>query len=261
MPRPKKSRPPREPRSIQVAYYVMLKKLVRRAQQLVSERLVPLLPMLMERATPGAYADALPPGKRANHAIQAIKNQLSKDTQQERIERVPRAIGKLVAEHNARQLALQGVPVDPARGLKKAVAQFTAENVALIRSVPEKYLAEVEASVHRAMAAGERHETLAKEIEERGKVATSRAAVISRDQVLKFNGSLNRVRMQNAGIESYVWRSVEDERVRDVHSEFNGNTYKWSDPPGDGSAAEGTHPGTGIFCRCWSEPVLPADEQ
>ena len=257
MTRPKKRRkPPRQPKSLQVAYWVHLRRLTRYAQRLVKERLVPLLPMLMERATPSAYQDALPPGKRAQHVLEAIRNQMAKATRQELVERAPRAIGKLVAERNAHILEGQGIEAK-LNGTKKAIDAFTAENVALIRSVPVDYLQEVETAVHRAMTAGERHETLAKTIAERGGVMENRAKLIARDQVLKFNGSLNRVRQQAAGVDSYIWRTVEDERTRDAHADFDGNTYTWAEGAGDGSPEEGVHPGEAINCRCWSEPILP----
>lgn len=257
----RRRRAPREPKALQVAYWQALRKIVRRARDLVREKLVPLLPALMERANPGAYADALPPGKRAQHVIEAIKRQMARETRQERVEKVPRAISKLVAAHNERQLALQGIKVNPARGTSKAIAQFTAENVALIRNVNSRYLEEVEAAVHRAMAAGERHETLAKEIGERGAVAENRAKIIARDQVLRFSGSLNRVRQQSAGITHYYWRSVEDQRVRNAHADFDGGLYSWAEGAGDGSPEEGIHPGSAINCRCYADPVLPEDEQ
>ncbi len=251
---------PRQPNSIALAYWAMLKRTVRLMQRLVNERLVPLLPMLMERANPSAYVDALPPGKRANNVIAAIRNQVQRETGKERAEKAPRAISKMVSDFNIALIEKQGLPVRLA-GTRSAVEAFVHENVALIRSVPTKYLEEVEQAVHRAIASGDRHETLAKGIQERGAVAENRAKVIARDQVLKFAGSLNKVRQQAAGVTHYVWRASLDERTREAHAEFDGNTYAWDDPPGDGSAAEGTHPGTAVFCRCSAEPVLPDLEE
>lgn len=249
-------RPPREPRSIQLAYWQGLRKIVRRARALVDTKLIPLLPMLMERNNPSAYTDALPPGKRANHVVEAIRKQIAKENTQDRLERIPKQVSKLVSEHNLRILAAQGI--DPKlAGTQKAINAFTAENVALIRSVTTDYLIDVERLTHTAMKQGLRHEELAKSLANAAGVTESRAKLIARDQVLKFNGSLNAIRQQAAGVTHYIWRCVGDERVRNAHNEFDGNTYAWDDPPGDGSPGEGTHPATAIQCRCWSEPILP----
>lgn len=256
MKRPRR-RKPTAPNTLQVAYYRELKRALAYAHALVRSRLKPLLEMLAERANPHLYTDALPPGKRLNHVMEAIKATWSRTYSQQRLERIAGRVGQLVSEFNRRQLAKQlAVSEVPDKGSKKAVANFVSENVALIRTVPTQFFAEIESRIHRAMADGQRHEELAKVIEERFGVAENRAKLIARDQVLKFNGSLNMARMQAAGVERYIWRTVEDERVRGVHDEFDGNEYAWNDPPGNGSPEEGSHPGTAINCRCWADPVL-----
>lgn len=279
----------RQPKSIQIAYYGHLRKILKGAKSLIDSKLVPVLPMLMERNNPAAYkqdtsycgcgdplycpevpwlheycsvahVDALPPGKRVNHIMEAVKKQASKMTAQKPLERITNQIGNLVAQHNERQLGLLGVD-PPLKGTPKAVAAFTAENVSLIRTIPADYFADVEKVVHQAMAQGLRHEAVISTLQQRYGVTESRAKLIARDQVLKFNGSMNRLRQTNAGVTKYVWRTVEDERVRSVHDDFDGNTYDWNDPPGDGSAEEGTHPGTAINCRCFADPVIEDAEE
>lgn len=51
-------------------------------------------------------------------------------------------------------------------------------------------------------------------------------------------------------LESYVWRSRDDARVRSTHAEYDDQTFSWSDPPSGG------HPGQGWNCRCTAEPVI-----
>lgn len=47
----------------------------------------------------------------------------------------------------------------------------------------------------------------------------------------------------------YIWRTVEDEKVRKGHAEFNRTIRDWSDDP---------DPGEEFNCRCWAEPVNTA---
>ena len=51
-------------------------------------------------------------------------------------------------------------------------------------------------------------------------------------------------------LESYIWRSRDDSRVRSAHAEYDNNSFLWSDPP------EGGHPGQGWNCRCTAEPII-----
>lgn len=88
-----------------------------------------------------------------------------------------------------------------------------------------------------------------------------RAALIGRDQAAKFNGALNRIRQQQAGVTTYQWSTSLDERVRGnpsgkypnakpSHWDREGKEFSWSKPPSDG------HPGEPINCRCVALAVL-----
>lgn len=134
--------------------------------------------------------------------------------------------------------------------LQGAIADFTRENVALLKSIPEQFFTDLEKSLSASIADGARWEDMAAEVEERYGVAESRAELIARDQVGKFNGDLNRTRQTDLGITRFVWRTMGDERVRDEHVERNGVSYEWNDPP------EGETPGEPIQCRCYAEPDI-----
>lgn len=45
---------------------------------------------------------------------------------------------------------------------------------------------------------------------------------------------------------SYIWRTVEDDKVRGNHAAFSRTIRKWSDAP---------DPGEDFNCRCWAEPA------
>ncbi len=142
--------------------------------------------------------------------------------------------------------------------IANAAAEWTHESVALIKSIPDFFFPELEKYLTREVADGARWEELATTIEQRYDVTASRARLIARDQIGKFVGDLNRVRQQDLGINSFVWRTMGDERVRDDetagpgegHVERNGKTYRWDDPP------EGETPGQPVQCRCYGEAVI-----
>lgn len=267
----KRGRMPRpvEPRGIQLSYLVKLKAILGAAHKLVQERLVAKLSDFVDRHETQHRTDAAQhPGKRVNTILDGIANTLADKFSQARLERIASQVATAVSEHQKTQLFRQvkaAIGVDLTTiltpKLGALVRRFTAENVALIRSLPRDYLADVEKITLAGMRAGDRHEDIAASISDRLDVAESRAKLISRDQTLKFFGELNAVRQQALGAEQYIWRTVEDERVRSVHAERDGKTYSWDDPPGDPEdPATGGHPGAAINCRCWAEPIFPEEE-
>lgn len=101
-----------------------------------------------------------------------------------------------------------------------------------------------------AKAQGTRWEDLKAQLMERGVVSESRAELIARDQTLKLNGSINQCRQQALGIDSYVWDTSGDERVRDEHQALDGQEFRWDSPPDVGN------PGQDFQCRCIGLPVI-----
>lgn len=136
------------------------------------------------------------------------------------------------------------------RGIPARISGFVSENVALIKSIPEELAARVEKKIARAVNSGQLHGDLAKDLQNDFGFPETRAKLIARDQVGKLYGQINASRSQEVGATHFVWRTVGDERVRDDHSDYDGETYAYDDPPG------GTLPGEDINCRCSAEIVL-----
>lgn len=106
-------------------------------------------------------------------------------------------------------------------------------------------------------------------------ISFRRARIIARDQASKLNAELTRGRMSDAGLETYVWETAMDERVRGLpggrypnalpsHWIMQGKICRWDDPTlwknaqGEWekrpSNAPYSHPGTEIMCRCVALP-------
>lgn len=145
------------------------------------------------------------------------------------------------------------------RKIRAAMAEAVESNVALIKSIPEQYLASIRETVNRAFVAGERFESVAERIQHVGDVTETRARTIARDQVSKMNASFNEARQVSVGITHYTWSTSHDERVRPSHAELNGKDFAWKDPPE--VEGERVHPGEAILCRCVAIPVLNVAEE
>lgn len=149
-----------------------------------------------------------------------------------------------------------GVGVDVYRSepwLMPRMENWIAQNTQLIKSVPEQYLTQVQTVLRQGVMNGIAPGALAKEISEKTGVTLRRANIIARDQVSKANSDLSEYRMKDLGVDSYVWNTVHDERVRPTHRLSDGQTYTFK----EGSPhANHRNPGQEILCRCWARPVF-----
>jgi hypothetical protein len=107
------------------------------------------------------------------------------------------------------------------------------------------------------------------------RISYNRAKIIARDQTAKLNSDLTQGRMADAGLETYIWDTAQDERVRGnpggkyadalpSHWVMQGKICRWDNPAvcqneqGEWVSrppeAPTTHPGVAILCRCVAIP-------
>jgi SPP1 gp7 family putative phage head morphogenesis protein len=128
---------------------------------------------------------------------------------------------------------------------------FANQNAQLITSIPEQELDRVAGDIQRGLQQGLRYSDIAADLQKSFGISHRKAKLIARDQTTKLNSSLTRLRQQEAGVEEYIWQTVEDERVRPTHRHNNGKRFRWDKPP----PITG-HPGNDINCRCVARPIL-----
>ena len=101
------------------------------------------------------------------------------------------------------------------------------QQVGLIKSIPQKYLGDVEGAVMRSVQAGRDLEGLTKELEASYGVTRKRAAFIARDQNNKATGAMVRARQQELGLEYAIWmHSHAGKEPRPTHVKMNGKRFK-----------------------------------
>lgn len=135
--------------------------------------------------------------------------------------------------------------------LAQEMEAFVADNVALIKTIPSQFFGSIQGIVSDGARSGKNMQDISGEIQKRTGVAKSRAKFIARDQVSKFNGDLNQLRQKNVGINSYIWSTSLDERVRPSHAAKEGQKFSWDNPPNDTG-----NPGEDFNCRCVALPVF-----
>lgn len=262
--RQKRLPPIHPPKSVALGYFHFLQDFLREATGRLNQHLLPLLRELAPARADAARRDAgkLPP--KVKGVIQAAQEELLRDLEPPRLQAAIRQVGGSVSRAQRKDILYQlssGLGFNPVLQepeLGPVMAKFTAENVSLIRTLPGSYFSDIEQTVAAGLDAGDTWVDIQDELVDRLGVAESRAKLIARDQVGKFYGKLNEARQTANGVTGYVWRTSEDNRVRDNHEHLDGTEQDWDDPPEGGGTNddEPGHPGEGILCRCGAEPDL-----
>ena len=141
--------------------------------------------------------------------------------------------------------------------MRDAFNASLAENIGLIRSIPQQYLEKVSGIVNRSYVMGRDLQTMVREIQALYPVTKDRAILIARDQSNKANAVVNRTRELELGITDAIWMHSHAGKVpRPDHVAANGRRYKIA----EGCLISGKYiqPGEEINCRCTQRAVLPS---
>lgn len=165
------------------------------------------------------------------------------------------------------------------RAARDVMNASIAEQVGLIKSIPQKYFTEVEGAVMRSVMAGRDLQALTKELgdkvdlkrigmgrkpgESDKSLATrtaKRAAFIARDQNNKATASITRVRQQEIGVTEAIWvHSGGGREPRPTHLAAGKRQQRYDVGEGwlDPAVGKKVFPGELPNCRCISRPVIP----
>lgn len=151
----------------------------------------------------------------------------------------------------------------PGTDMSAHIDAWAEENTALITNLTQSYLSKITTAVNSGFRDGLSWRDISKNIRDETGVAKRRADLIARDQVATMNMQVTKQRAADLEIKQFVWRTMEDQRVRGnpsglyqkarpSHYARNGKTYNWS----DGAGARDKFPGQAINCRCYASNVI-----
>lgn len=126
-------------------------------------------------------------------------------------------------------------------------------NAGLIQGLSDDAVKRIQTATVNAMLNGETVRDLQRRVRKELNTTDARARLIARDQTSKLTAEMNKLRHMEAGVDEYIWRTSQDERVRDRHRRLNNNKYKYGEPTG---AEEGLEPGQPVQCRCIAQAVV-----
>jgi SPP1 gp7 family putative phage head morphogenesis protein len=160
--------------------------------------------------------------------------------------------------YNALQRELQG----PVGG---AVSFQIQRNAELIKTLPLDIAERVTDYISEASFKGRRAADIAEDIQRMfPENSRAKAQLIARTEVSKTSTALTRARAENIGLDWYVWRTSEDQRVRSSHKHMDRVLVRWTDPPSPeeliGERSYGHYHSGDIFnCRCYPAPLTGID--
>lgn len=142
----------------------------------------------------------------------------------------------------------------PTRAMNEAYQAVIGENVALIKSLAQKHLTNVEGLVMRSVQTGRDLASLTDGLEKNYGVTRRRAKLIARTQNNMATAVMARTRMLESGITKARWlHSAGGKTPRPEHVAFSGKIYDVR----EGAPVEGQWPGVAINCRCVPQPIIP----
>lgn len=134
-----------------------------------------------------------------------------------------------------------------------------AENVGLIKSIPARYLTDVEGLVMRSVQRGRDLHGLSQELQKRYKITAKRAAFIALDQNNKSSSAITHVRQLDLGIREGIWRhSHAGKEPRPTHVKMDDTKYPLNEGlyDKDPRVKRKVFPGELPRCRCYWQPVV-----
>lgn len=246
------------PHRVERAYSDAMRDILRAIHGEIKESVVPAIKAeLALRNEKNARTDSLADIMRL---IRSIMRRIipGQDLADQIANRTYRANERAVTESITRSL---GVAIPLPGGDRSMIDAWIVDNTSVIEDLQSTYLNRIQRAISDGFVRGSSYREIAREIQKQTDIAWRRAKNIARDQVGTLNGLVTKQRDEELGVESFIWRTMRDARVRGnpsglypksrpSHYAREGKTYTWAD------GASGEFPGTPINCRCYAEAVI-----
>ena len=214
------------------------------------------------RAHPPAVAQDASPAKELERELGRLAKRWNKRFD-ESADELAGYFAKSIAERSSsslRSILKRGgwtVKFKMTRAMQDVLNATVAENVSLIKSIPQEFHTQVEGIVMRSVSAGRDLSVLSKTLEKKFDLPRRRAILISRDQNNKCTAAFTRARYLEMGVRKAIWvHSAGGKKPRPTHVKNSGKEYDvdkgWKDP----AVGRYIFPGEEINCRCVARPVI-----
>jgi len=163
-----------------------------------------------------------------------------------------------------------GIAIDPTKATKnvsEVVKASIAENAELIKTIPTRYLTQIQGEVMRSITTGNGLQNLVPFFEKQKGITKRHAKNMALDQTRKAYNSVNKARMQDVGVNKFKWlhsgggQTPRPHHIAKFPSGLNGGIFSFSDLPViDTRTGERGIPGQAINCKCRMMPVIEFED-
>lgn len=145
----------------------------------------------------------------------------------------------------------------PTKAMRDVMEGTVQANVALIKSIPQQYLTQVEGYVMRSVQTGRDLHQLSSDLRHELGVTKRRAAAIALNQNNAATSAMTRARQVELGITEAIWvHSHAGKHPRPKHLAADGTSYDVRVGLPIGDKGQNVFPGQEINCRCFSRSVI-----
>lgn len=130
-------------------------------------------------------------------------------------------------------------------GANGTLADALARNTALVRDVSDQARGRIADIVFRGLQQRTPIRDVAREIEHALSLGKRRSLLIASDQTVKLSASLDKLRQEQLGFSSFVWRHGGSAHPRLYHVARDGEVFRW-----DSEIARTDPPGYAVSCKC-----------
>lgn len=147
--------------------------------------------------------------------------------------------------------------------MENVIQKLIEQNATLIKTLPLDIASDITKYIEKETTKGRRAEELVQEIKIKFPEKTkANAKCIARTEISKAQSALTKTRAEILNIQWYIWRTSQDERVRNAHKHMEGVFVSWKDPPSPEQLSKSKyqygkyHAGEIFNCRCYAEPIV-----
>ncbi len=147
--------------------------------------------------------------------------------------------------------------------MENVIQKLIEQNAYFIKTLPLDIASDITKYIEKETTKGRRAEQLVQEIKIKFPEKTkANAKCIARTEISKAQSALTKTRAEILNIQWYIWRTSQDERVRNAHKHMEGVLVSWKDPPSPEQLSKSKyqygkyHAGEIFNCRCYAEPIV-----
>ncbi len=148
------------------------------------------------------------------------------------------------------------------KGLEEVSKAIVAENVSLIKSIPELYFTQITGAVMRSITTGNGLADLRPYIEKYEGMTKRKAKNIALDQTRKAYNLINKQKLVDLGVKQFIWiHTAGSINPRESHQDIDGHTFSFDNLEAEQIALNVPKQDRGLpsippYCRCTMNPVI-----